>query len=225
MEKDFEQIKDKLFGKAVVKYEVYKSLLNFFEHLKAESKQLCDRLSKEIAESGNSIEADYTEHSPFEFRLVVGGDTLVVVLQSNVVALNPEHFEMKSDYIKAQRPHVYFGQIVFYNFLTDSFRFNRFDDLGYLVCRIFLDKNENFMVEGHRQVQLAFGQMKDTPASSLNAKILMLAALNTVLDNDLQAPDFELVQVITLAQKENYTITAARGSKIGFKPDLNTGII
>jgi hypothetical protein len=42
----------------------------------------------------------------------------------------------------------YFGVVNVYNFLSDSFRYNRERDLGYLVARIFLNKEGHFFVQG-----------------------------------------------------------------------------
>ena len=41
----------------------------------------------------------------------------------------------------------YCGVINMYNFLSDSFKYNRENDLGYLIGRMFINK-ENTFVEG-----------------------------------------------------------------------------
>ena len=44
------------------------------------------------------------------------------------------------------------GLIHIYNFLNDSFKYNRVHDLGYLIGRIFINHENHFMVQGKRQL-------------------------------------------------------------------------
>ena len=39
-----------------------------------------------------------------------------------------------------------------YNFLSDSFVYDRERDLGYLVARVFLNKEGHFFVQGKKQL-------------------------------------------------------------------------
>lgn len=214
---EIQLLKTKITEKTKVKLSVYKNLENFFSQLRDEAKKLSTILSDSFKDMDPPIAVSFAESPPFEFRMVVGGDTLVAVMQSNVVSFDESSPILKQPYFKAQKPHIFFGQILFYNFLTDSFQFNRYDDLGYLVGRAFIDVKGNFMVEGDRRLHYAFSSFKDCPCKASNASMLMIKALNAVLDNDLVAPEFQALELITLGQKENYSISANKASKIGFK--------
>jgi len=216
-----EIVSQKLHVKAELKQKIYANLKEFFRILKIEAQQINSELTEKTADCNPKISTAFNDLSEFEFRITTGGDTLVAVMQSNIIQLDPEHVFLKRKYFKENAP--YFGQIVLYNFLEDSFRYKRLDDYGYLIGRIFIDANNRLFAEGDRQVHYCFDDPDNAFMTNKNARLILLKAISAMIDNDLMAPDFQLVQVITLAQKENYTITEARGQKIGFQASFNAG--
>ncbi len=214
-----EIVVEKLHSKAELKQKIYANLLEFFKVLKIEASQINLELTSKTKDFSPKVSIGYKDLSTFEFKLNAGGDTLVAVMQSNIIQLNPQHPFLKRRYFKENPP--YFGQIVLYNFLEDSFRYNRMDDYGYLIGRIFIDANNRLFAEGDRQLHYCFDDPDNAFMTDQNARLILMKAISAVIDNDLMAPDFQQVQVITLAQKENFTVTQSRGQKIGFQANFD----
>ena len=45
---------------------------------------------------------------------------------------------MNTSYVKEDKNRSYCGVIHLYNFLADSFKYNRLNDVGYLIGRVFI---------------------------------------------------------------------------------------
>jgi hypothetical protein len=78
-------------------------------------------------------------------ELKAAGDLIIFHMHTNVFKLDQSHSLWKSSYLEEDEMRGYFGLINVYNFLSDSFKFNREGDLGYLVARIFLNKDGHFL--------------------------------------------------------------------------------
>jgi len=66
----------------------------------------------------------------FEIELKFGGDILLFLMHTNVFEFNRDHEIMRSPYIRQDKDRSYCGIINIYNFLSDSFKYNRFNDIG-----------------------------------------------------------------------------------------------
>ena len=92
------------------------------------------------------------------------------------------------------------------------------NDVGYLIARIFVNKEGHFFVQGKRQFSFLYN---DLSAFEINAEIIKLiiqtSILNTI-DFDLFVPPFEQVNEVTLAQNIMETGNAAlkTGKRLGF---------
>src|SRR5574340_1141800 len=56
---------------------------------------------------------------------------------TNVFEFDTRHLVWKTSYVKEKATRSFCRMINVYNFLPDSFKYNRANDLGYLVARIF----------------------------------------------------------------------------------------
>ena len=211
----FNQLAKKLHDKAEIKQKIYENLKGFFALLKEEAFETSKRLYEEIKDCKPKVTVGYEDNPPFEFRLTAGGDALVAVMQSNIIALQAEHHLYKHKQFDAKQP--YLGQILLYNFLEDTFRFSRMNDPGYLIGRIFINLEGQLFIEGDRQLQYTFPEREQVHASKETAQLILWKALSATIDNDLLAPDFQAIQLITFAMKQDFTLTESRGRKIGFQ--------
>ncbi|KAF0232901.1 MAG: hypothetical protein FD181_3839, partial [Prolixibacteraceae bacterium] len=138
--------------KSNVKQKVYENTAQTFYILKKVLKQLeSDYLKKVKNKVSPLVLPVYTEHGPAEAEFKIGGDLLIFSMHSNVFEFDNKHPVWKTPYIKDDSLRSYCGIINIYNFLADSFKYNRVNDLGYLVARIFINKENHFFVEGKRQ--------------------------------------------------------------------------
>ena len=142
------KIINKLTKKAITKQEVYRICKSFFDMLKEVISELSEDLSKEISVLDKHVEIKYIDKGEFEIQLKFSGDTLIFHMHTNIFDFPPNHSIHKSSYIKDDNMRSFCGVIHVYNFLNDSFKYNRLNDIGHLVARIFVNKDKHFFVEG-----------------------------------------------------------------------------
>ncbi|HYH55775.1 MAG TPA: hypothetical protein VD772_04140, partial [Anseongella sp.] len=96
----------------------------------------------------------------------------------------------------------YCGVIHVHNFLADSIRYNRINDTGYLVARIFVNKERHFFVEGRGQFSFLYEDFTRNVLSKAVIEGIVELAINHSIEFDLVAPDFEQIQAISLMDKQ-----------------------
>jgi hypothetical protein len=110
------------------------------------------------------------------------------------------------------------GMISIYNFLNDSFRYNRTADLGYLIARIFVNYDQHYFVEGKQQANSWVNHFGKTTISKPVLRDIVESAILYTLTFDLLVPPYDAVKIITLEQM-NSKIESARfqtGKRLGF---------
>jgi len=160
----------------------------------------------------------YQEKGAFEMEFRVGEDVLMFSMHSNVFEFDNNHPMNKIQYIQDDPLRSYCGMIMIYNFLADSFKYNRINDLGYMVARIFINKDKHFFVEGKRQT----GElMKDFANEAISPGILreiVETAIEYSIQFDLLVPPYEQVKIATVEQMQE-KISLSRmttGKRLGF---------
>ena len=108
--------------------------------------------------------------------------------------------------------------------MSDSIRYNRVNDPGYLVARILINHENRFLVEGEGRLGFLFKQISLTPIESKDLNSIVQHALTTAIENDLMAPPFPQVRFITLHQKMEKTSELGAGQKIGFRMNYENKI-
>ena len=113
----------------------------------------------------------------------------------------------------------YCGLINIYNFLSDSFKFNRNADEGYLIGRIFINREKRFFVEGKRQTSMrpmAFGSAEITRETLVK---IIETAVYYAINFDLLMPPYEDNKRVTVDQfntkMDNSKFTT--GKRIGYE--------
>ncbi|EPA00067.1 hypothetical protein A33Q_0235 [Indibacter alkaliphilus LW1] len=188
-------------------------------HLFIELEQVCLQIAGEISQKDKSEKAipiKVEKINDYEFNFRVGGDVLIFILQSNIVKLSDDTYLAKSKYLKSDDNLKYFGQILIYNFLSDTLTFGRLDDLGYLLGRVLLNMENKFFLEGDRKVVFNFPELKENPVTPEKMRALVEQLILSALDNDLLAPAFQDIMVINYHQKLEHTSSMGNPKKIGF---------
>ena len=205
--------------KSTVKQEVYHNTREAFFLLKKVLKQL--EKNYLTALKGNipeNVLPFFSERGPFEVELKIGGDLLIFSMHSNVFEFDQNHPVWKMKYIEEDVLRSYCGTIHIYNFLADSFKYNRINDLGYLVARIFINKDKHFFVEGKRQSDEL---VKDFALDAISPGILrqiVETAIQYCIEFDLLVPPYDQVKIATVEQMME-KITHSRmqtGKRLGF---------
>lgn len=212
-----EYIQQLLESKSTAKQITYKNLLAAFNQLAKESKRIIDELKKKVRAADEDVTVNFLPVNEHEFHVKLAGDLLIFVLHTNVVTLDETHEVMKEPYIQEHDANRYFGQIMIYNFMSDSLRFNRVNDPGYLLARLLINHENRFIVEGEGQLGTLFSSISNPPVNEEILNTLVKLALTLAIENDLMAPPFPQVRFITLYQKMEKTQELGAGQKIGFR--------
>jgi len=187
--------------KSTVKQNVYQNTMQTFNLLKKVLKQLEeDYLSKIKNDVPEAVLPVYKERGPFEAEFKIAGDLLIFSMHSNVFEFDDKHPVWNTEYLKEDPLRSYCGTINIYNFLADSFKYNRVNDLGYLVARIFINKDNHFFVEGKRQADEV---VKDFAMDTISPGILtqiVETAIQYCIEFDLLVPPYDQVKMATVDQ-------------------------
>jgi len=152
-------------------------------------------------------------------EMKVAADLVLMTMHSNVFKLPNSHFAMQSNYIKENDSRSYCGIINIYNFVADSFKYNRYNDLGYLIGRVFINYENHFFVEGKKQLGFIFNDFSNQIIDKNEiGKIINTSVLYSV-DLDLIVPPLDSIQAITVNEMNNITssISLKTGKKLGFQ--------
>ena len=196
-----DHIRQLLESKSTAKQITYKNLLTAFSILSKESERIIGEL-KTSSPADTDVTVDFSWINEHEFQVKLAGDLLVFVLHTNVVTFDDEHAVMKTTYIREKEVNRYFGQIMIYNFMSDSLKFNRMNDPGYLIARLLINHEGRFLVEADGQLGFLFNAVSTHPIRESDLNTLVKLSLTAAIENDLMAPPFPQVRFITLFQKQ-----------------------
>jgi hypothetical protein len=205
--------------KSLLKQKVYDNTYQSFCTVKEVLKGLSKEINVNLAGTDSRIKLEYTDRSNFDAQLRVAGDVLLFSMHSNIFQFDREHPAWKTQYIQKNKYNAYSGIINIYNFLADSFRYSRLDDLGYLIARIFINHEKQYLVEGKRQMGMLFTNYGNEEISKQSLQIIISTAIQYSLEFDLLVPPYDTVKIATVGQVES-KIQSSRvitGKRLGFQ--------
>ena len=209
-----------LIAKTNLKQEVYRNTVAMFAVLKEVLRELAEEYRDQLKDKvDENVLPFFQEKGPFEAEFKLGGDVLIFSMHSNVFVFNREHPIWKLDYIKANAMNSYCGVFSIYNFLADSFKYNRSQDLGYLIARIFVNRENHFFVEGKRQSNEVVKDFGIDELTKEYLKDIIETAVQYAIDFDLLVPPYDQVKIVTVEQMQ-VEINHSRiqtGKRLGFK--------
>ncbi len=205
--------------KSVLKQKVYDNTFVSFCTVKDILKSLAKELSAGLCGVDSRIRLEYTDRSNFDAQIKVAGDILLFSMHSNIFQFDREHPAWKTAYIQKNKYNAYSGIINIYNFLADSFKYSRLDDLGYLIARIFINHENQYFVEGKRQMGMLFTNYGSEEISKQSLELIISTAIQYSLEFDLLVPPYDTVKIATVGQAEakiqhSRVIT---GKRLGFQ--------
>ena len=193
-------IKESLTEKAVVKQQVYDNTLNVLLLIKSVLTDIQKEINGEIKKFDKRVHLEYKDRGNFEAEIKVAGDLLIFSMHSNIFDFDHSHKIHQLNYVRKNRLNSYCGVIHIYNFLTDSFKYNRSDDLGYLIARIFINRENHYFVEGKRQIGYLFNDFQNKTINADDIRQIIFSLILYSLDFDLLVPPYDHVSIVSVEQ-------------------------
>ena len=201
---DYQKNQDLIFNlirdKGVLKQDVFSNIILNFKVLKNILKEIGDELNERMTNIDERVIIEYKDSGEFEAQLRVAGDLLIFQMHSNVFKFNLENSLWKSSYLSENPNRGFCGLINVYNFLNDSFKYNRSNDLGYLIGRLFINHENHFMVQGKRQLGFLYNDFINAVIDKEKLKSIVQSAILYSLDFDLLIPSYDLVNQVSVNQ-------------------------
>lgn len=217
-------ILEMLRTKSCMKQDVYQSTIALFEMVKELLQEIAIDLEAKVKCEDERLTVAFTDKGQAACELRVAGDVIIFHMHTNVFRLDQSHSLWKTSYLEEDELRGYFGVINMYNFLSDSFKYNRERDLGYLVARLFLNRDNRFFVQGKRQLGFLYN---DLPANALDReriRAVLLSVILYVLEFDLLAPPYDQVNQVTVSEMNelNANLKISTGKRLGFRFQSDT---
>ena len=196
-----ERILATIINKSTLKQHIFDNAFATFNELKDVLFEIASELDDDLdGKLDKRVRIEYRDRGKFEAQLQIASDLLIFRMHTDVFEFDSNHIIWQNEYVQAERDNSYCGVIDIYNFLSDSFKFNRNADEGYLIGRIFINREKCFFGEGKRQTlvrPMAFGKEKITREDLV---AIMETAINYAINFDLLVPSYEDNKRVTVDQ-------------------------
>ena len=196
--------------KSATKQLIYRNTKEVFDDLvvslKSKEKSLTSLLKNEV----ENVELEFKSNGLFDVQLKFAGDTLLFHMHSNIFDFLPTHEIFKSKYINSDKTRSFCGVINIYNFLSDSLKYNRLNDEGVLIGRIFINKEKKFFVEGDEGLGSLFKEFSKKEINSESIEEIINACMIFTLNFDLCSPNFNDVRLVSV----HHLLTMSMNQKI-----------
>lgn len=193
-------------------YATFISLKELLEEYAVEANEMLDSTDKRIR-------LEYRDRGKFEAQLQVAGDILIFSMHTNIFCFERENIIWKNSYVERNRYNAYCGVINIYNFLSDSFKYNRANDEGYLIGRLFINRESQYFVEGKRQISYRHNSFGKEAINNQALIDIIESAIGYALEFDLLMPPYDAVKLVSVdlmnTKIENSKLQT--GKRLGFK--------
>lgn len=221
LRKNREELFKNLIEKAALKQIVYRNTFESFRLLK----KVIDSFATDYEKYYNGhkplrrVEFEARMRGDFEIEVKFGGDILLFLMHTNIFQFSRNHAVMRTPYIKEESDRSFCGMICIYNFLADSFKYNRINDIGYMIGRIFINKDKHYFIEGKRELGYLYNNFGDSVFDLSKIEDIILAAISYTINFDLLTPPYNNMKEVTVIEMKNTldAISLKTGKRLGFK--------
>lgn len=210
---------DTLNGKSISKQNIYDITYKSFHLFKQVLKDISIDLSEKVTKQDQRIKVEYKDKGEFEAELKVAGDLMIFNMHTNIFDFDKSHSIWKSSYLHEDASRSYCGMITVHNFLSDSLKYNRVNDVGYLIARIFINKDGHFFVEGKKKLGFLYNDFINSEINSEKINAIVESIILYCLEFDLLTPPYETVKQASVSeiQELSSNMHSRTGKRVGFK--------
>lgn len=197
-----------------------------FHELKRVVKEVVEEIRPLAYAIDKRLVVELRDKSEFEIELRVAGDVLLFHMHTNVFEFDATHQMWRTSYVKQEPSNSFCGMINIYNFLADSFKYSRSNDLGYLVARVFLNKEDHYFVEGKRQLGFLYNDFSNAVLDKQALRNIVESSIVYCLNFDLFTPPFEEMKVVSIGQvmEDSSMMSVKTGKRLGFRFQADTDV-
>ena len=196
-----EKILATVVEKSTLKQRVFDNTFATFNILKDTLLEMASEMDDALeGQLDKRVRIEYRDRGKHEAQLQVANDLLIFRMNTDVFEFDSNHIIWQNAYVQEDKSNSYCGVINIYNFLSDSFKYNRYDDEGYLIGRIFINRERKFFVEGKRQTlvrPMGFGNADIDREALVH---ILETAINYAINFDLLVPPYEECKRVTVDQ-------------------------
>jgi hypothetical protein len=214
-----ELILSTLKEKAAIKQKVYDNTADAFALLKEVLHEVSKEYNESLGAHNSEVRVEFSDRGSTEAELCFASDMLLFNFQPNVFEFDREHSIWTSSYVQDDALNSFVGIISIYNFLSDSVKYNRMEDLGYLIARIHVNRQKHYFVEGKRQLGFLYNDFANSLISKKSLRDIVDSSMLYCLDFDLLVPNYDDVSIVTVEQMMD-KISKSKvqtGKRLGFR--------
>ncbi len=218
------ELAELVFDKATLKKKVYQSTKDTFELFRKTTRELIHSFQEKAKNDDIDIAFEFKDRGDFEFEVKFAGDVLIFMMHTNVFEFSRNHDVMKTPYVKEDPKRSYCGTIHIYNFLADSFTYNRDNDLGYMIGRIFVNNENHYFIEGKRELGMLYNNFNTAKITENTVLEIIESAIMYTTNFDLLTPPYDEVKLVSVAEMKmsfdrKMMVT---GKRLGFRFQADT---
>lgn len=219
----FKGLKDK----AVMKQQIFGHTTELFNLFKEVAAEIAQFYAAKMQEVDSRVSVEYSSNGHYEFSLKFGGDVLVFHMHTNVFLMDRSHWIWKTNYVEKDEDRAYCGMVNIYNFLSDSIKYNRLNDIGYLIARIFINNEGYFFVDGKRQLGFLYNDFGSSKLGRDEIREIIKSSMLYAIEFDLLAPNYNDMKEATVSQilELSMNLKMKTAKRLGFKFESDSDAI
>lgn len=212
-----EHLLELLRTKSGHKQTVFQNTKQWFNQLKAVGSACVSDLKSSL--NDDRIRLRFEDKGAGEARMFVGSDVLVFHMHSNVFKIPDHDYSSQTSYIKKDPRNAYCGIINVYDFLADSYEFNRSHDQGYLICRIYINADNHFKIEGKGRLGMMYPDLMHQKLTKEILEEIILRVGSYALEFDLLTPPYQNVAQVSVIELQELSSNSKlkTGKRLGFQ--------
>lgn len=218
------KILETIVSKSTLKQKVFDNTFATFNDLKETLLEMASEMDDQLdGLLDRRVRLEYRDRGKFEAQIQVANDLLIFQMHTDVFEFEPNHVIWQNPYVQTDRDNSYCGVINIYNFLSDSFKFNRNADEGYLIGRIFINREKCYFVEGKQQASMRPMQFGKAEIDSEALVRILESAIYYALHFDLLLPSYDDNKRVTVDQFNTKLDNSkfVTGKRLGYDFDVD----
>lgn len=196
-----EKILGTIIEKSMLKQRVFDNTFAVFNLLKDTLFEMASEMEDALeGKVDRRVRLEYRDRGKHEAQLQIASDTLIFKMHTDIFQFDSNHIIWQNLYVQADKTNSYCGIIEIYDFLSDSFKDKRMADEGYLIGRIFINRERMFFVEGKRQTSMRAMNFGKAEISREALITIFESAIHYAINFDLLTPPYEQCKRVTVDQ-------------------------